>query len=88
MGPAAALTGPAARGDTALIAAQAQALQDWDPLVADAYRALSTLATRLARSGTTRAMATTCNAAAIPTATTNSPNEATTTSPTSRRPTP
>ena len=48
LGPAAALTGPAARGDTELVARQAQAVARWDSLAADAYRPLSTLATRLA----------------------------------------
>lgn len=49
LGPQAALTGPAARGDTALVARQQQALADWQPQVGEAYAALSQLATRLAR---------------------------------------
>lgn len=49
MGPSAALTGPAARGDTALIAQQHQALQDWDTDAADAYAALSRLALAMAK---------------------------------------
>lgn len=83
LGPAAALTGPAARGDCAIIEAQAQALRDWDPLVADAYSALSALAMRLARSGTVRAMAPNDPARAISTTTIT-----TTSTHTSRRPTP
>jgi predicted short-subunit dehydrogenase-like oxidoreductase (DUF2520 family) len=51
LGPQAALTGPAARGDTALISAQAEALRQWQPQAAVAYEALSTLARQL----TTRA---------------------------------
>ncbi|WP_240754351.1 Rossmann-like and DUF2520 domain-containing protein [Lampropedia aestuarii] len=50
-GPAAALTGPAARGDSAVVAAQTQAIQDWDPLAGEAYGALSALAMRLAKTG-------------------------------------
>lgn len=49
LGPQAALTGPAARGDTALVARQQQALADWNPQVGEAYATLSQLATRLAR---------------------------------------
>ena len=48
LGPQAALTGPAARGDTAAIARQAQALQAYDPQVGAAYEALSALALRIA----------------------------------------
>ncbi|MDT7516946.1 Rossmann-like and DUF2520 domain-containing protein [Rhodoferax mekongensis] len=47
-GPAGALTGPAARGDVAAIARQADVVQAWDAPSGDAYRALSTLALRLA----------------------------------------
>lgn len=54
-GPAAALTGPAARGDTAVVAAQTQAIQAWDPLAGQAYSALSELAMRLAKTGQMRA---------------------------------
>ena len=49
LGPQAALTGPAARGDTALVTRQQQALTDWNPQVGEAYATLSQLATRLAR---------------------------------------
>lgn len=48
LGPQAALTGPAARGDTGAIARQAQALQAWDPASGAAYAALSELALRMA----------------------------------------
>ncbi len=51
LGPAAALTGPAARGDTAVVQAEIAALQASDPALAQAYEALSTLAARLAREG-------------------------------------
>jgi predicted short-subunit dehydrogenase-like oxidoreductase (DUF2520 family) len=48
LGPQAALTGPAARGDTALLSAQAEALRQWRPQAALAYETLSTLARQLA----------------------------------------
>ena len=48
LGPAAALTGPAARGDTAAIARQAVAVKAWDAQAGAAYDALSVLALRLA----------------------------------------
>jgi len=48
LGPAGALTGPAARGDVAAIERQAAVVQAWDAPSGDAYRALSTLALRLA----------------------------------------
>ena len=51
LGPAGALTGPAARGDLALVHRQARALQSWDADMGAAYAALSTLAGRLARDG-------------------------------------
>ena len=47
-GPQKALTGPAARGDFAAIAHQADVVADWDPQAAAAYRALSALALRMA----------------------------------------
>lgn len=50
LGPATALTGPAARGDTALVNQQAAAVANWDETSGAAYRALSELAMRLARS--------------------------------------
>ena len=48
LGPQGALTGPAARGDTAAIARQAAAVGAWDEKAGDAYSALSALAMRLA----------------------------------------
>jgi predicted short-subunit dehydrogenase-like oxidoreductase (DUF2520 family) len=49
LGPRAALTGPAARGDTGAIARQSQGLAQWNREVAAAYDALSTLALRMAK---------------------------------------
>lgn len=51
LGPQAALTGPAARGDAALVAAQGQAVQHWNVNAGQAYQALSTLARQLAQRG-------------------------------------
>lgn len=51
LGPAGALTGPAARGDTALVQRQGQALSALDADAGAAYAALSALAARLARDG-------------------------------------
>lgn len=48
LGPAAALTGPAARGDLTAIARQAQVVTAWDPQAGAAYAALSALALRMA----------------------------------------
>ena len=52
MGPAGALTGPAARGDVAAIAKQAEAVTQWDAQAGAAYEALSALALRLAKAST------------------------------------
>ncbi len=49
LGPQAALTGPAARGDTAAIARQGAAVAQWDAPTGAAYEALSALALRLAQ---------------------------------------
>lgn len=49
LGPQAALTGPAARGDTAAITRQGAAVAAWDAPTGAAYTALSTLALRLAQ---------------------------------------
>jgi predicted short-subunit dehydrogenase-like oxidoreductase (DUF2520 family) len=49
LGPQGALTGPAARGDTAAIARQGAAVAAWDVQTGAAYEALSALALRLAR---------------------------------------
>lgn len=48
LGPTGALTGPAARGDLALVQRQGDAVTDWDATAGAAYTALSQLATRLA----------------------------------------
>ena len=53
LGPAAALTGPAQRGDLAAIARQAEVVRNWNPAAGDAYQALSQLALRLAGHRTT-----------------------------------
>ena len=52
LGPANALTGPAARGDVAAIAKQAEAVTQWDAKAGAAYEALSALALRLAKAKT------------------------------------
>jgi predicted short-subunit dehydrogenase-like oxidoreductase (DUF2520 family) len=49
LGPAGALTGPAARGDVAAIARQAVAVTQWDAQAGAAYEALSALALRMAK---------------------------------------
>lgn len=49
-GPAGALTGPAARGDWALVQRQGEAVAAWDADAGAAYTALSALAGQLARS--------------------------------------
>ncbi len=48
LGPAGALTGPAARGDTALVDRQGAAVTRWNATAGDAYKALSQLAATLA----------------------------------------
>ena len=50
-GAANALTGPAARGDTAVVALQGQAVADWQADAGQAYQALSTLAAQIVREG-------------------------------------
>jgi predicted short-subunit dehydrogenase-like oxidoreductase (DUF2520 family) len=51
LGPQAALTGPAARGDTAAIARQGAAVAEWDAQTGAAYAALSALGLRLGAKG-------------------------------------
>jgi predicted short-subunit dehydrogenase-like oxidoreductase (DUF2520 family) len=51
--PAEALTGPAARGDTAVVQAQGQAVAQWNAKAGEAYALLSDLAQRLKRDGRT-----------------------------------
>lgn len=48
LGPAAALTGPIARGDLATVARQYQAVQQWQPQIAALYQQFATLTTDLA----------------------------------------
>ena len=54
LGPAEALTGPAARGDTAVVQRQAEVVQAWHPQAGEAYRLLSDMAARLKRTGRTQ----------------------------------
>ena len=49
LGPAEALTGPAARGDTAVVQRQAEAVQTWHPQAGEVYRLLSDMAAQLKR---------------------------------------
>ncbi|MCO5158642.1 MAG: DUF2520 domain-containing protein [Aquamicrobium sp.] len=53
LGPAEALTGPAARGDWSVVERQAKAVETWHPDAGPAYRSLSLLARRLKRTGST-----------------------------------
>jgi len=53
VGPHGALTGPAARGDTAAIARQEEAVAQWDEAAGTAYSALSALALRMANTSST-----------------------------------
>lgn len=48
LGPAAALTGPIARGDLATVARQYQAVQQWQPQIARLYQQFAALTTDLA----------------------------------------
>lgn len=50
LGPRAALTGPAARGDMALVQREGDAVAQWNATAGDAYSSLSQLATKLAAS--------------------------------------
>jgi predicted short-subunit dehydrogenase-like oxidoreductase (DUF2520 family) len=54
LGPAEALTGPAARGDTAVVQRQAEVVKAWHPQAGEAYELLSDMATRLKRTGRTQ----------------------------------
>jgi predicted short-subunit dehydrogenase-like oxidoreductase (DUF2520 family) len=47
IGPAQALTGPAARGDTAVVQAQGAIVQSWSPTAGEVYALLSQLAAEL-----------------------------------------
>jgi predicted short-subunit dehydrogenase-like oxidoreductase (DUF2520 family) len=54
MGPAQALTGPAARGDTAVVQAQGEVVKCWNAPAGDVYKTLSELAAQLKKHGKTR----------------------------------
>lgn len=54
LGPQAALTGPAARGDMDVVTRQHAAVAAWHPEAGRAYDVLSTMATRLKQTGKTR----------------------------------
>ncbi len=54
MGPAKALTGPAARGDTAVVQAQCEVVKRWSPTAGELYKTLSHLAAQLKKHGKTR----------------------------------
>ena len=49
LGTVKALTGPIARGDSAVVARQLEALREFDPRIADIYRALGVMAVALSR---------------------------------------
>ncbi len=55
MGPAQALTGPAARGDTAVVQAQSEVVKRWSAPAGEVYKTLSELAALLKKDGQTRA---------------------------------
>ena len=54
MGPAQALTGPAARGDTAVVQAQGEVVKRWSAPAGEVYQTLSELAAQLKKDGKTR----------------------------------
>jgi predicted short-subunit dehydrogenase-like oxidoreductase (DUF2520 family) len=54
MGPAKALTGPAARGDIAVVQAQGEVVKSWSPTAGELYKTLSELAAQLKKHGKTR----------------------------------
>ncbi len=54
MGPAQALTGPAARGDTAVVQAQGEVVKHWNAPAGELYKTLSELAAQLKKHGKTR----------------------------------
>lgn len=56
LGPAKAITGPAARGDTAVVAAQGAQVSQWHPEAGEIYFAMSVLARRLATTGSTQSL--------------------------------
>jgi predicted short-subunit dehydrogenase-like oxidoreductase (DUF2520 family) len=54
LGPQGALTGPAARGDAALVTAQGTEVAQWNAQAGEAYRALSALAVQLAKNSSNK----------------------------------
>lgn len=52
LGTADALTGPIARGDSAIVKRQIEALEQWNPAIAGVYRTLGSIAVELARGKT------------------------------------
>ena len=54
LGPAEALTGPAARGDTAVVQRQFEVVKAWHPQAGEMYALLSDMAARLKRTGRTQ----------------------------------
>jgi predicted short-subunit dehydrogenase-like oxidoreductase (DUF2520 family) len=54
MGPAQGLTGPAARGDTAVVQAQGEVVKRWNAPAGEVYKTLSQLAVQLKKDGKTR----------------------------------
>jgi predicted short-subunit dehydrogenase-like oxidoreductase (DUF2520 family) len=54
LGPAQALTGPAARGDTAVVQAQGEVVKRWNAPAGELYQTLSQLAAQLKKDGKTR----------------------------------
>jgi predicted short-subunit dehydrogenase-like oxidoreductase (DUF2520 family) len=54
MGPAKALTGPAARGDKAVVQAQGEVVKRWSAPAGELYQTLSELAAQLKKDGKTR----------------------------------
>lgn len=53
LGPAGAIVGPAARGDTAVVSIQGECISQWHPQAGQIYRYMSVLARRLATTGQT-----------------------------------
>ena len=51
LGPAAAITGPAARGDREVVQRQGEVVAQWHPRAGEIYREMSELASKLARTG-------------------------------------
>ena len=54
MGPSKALTGPAARGDTAVVQAQGEMVEGWNTKAGELYKTLSEIAVQLKKDGKKR----------------------------------